>query len=210
MLKIPSYLIGTFILLTILMPRSAFAAELLFSASADSRTVEVHIDPQSKSLNVVEGKIRFSGPGADGLTVRIENGQSILPIWPTPPLYDEQDKSISFVGGVPNGFNAKGLLFRLQISQTKPDDLTIAYVDGNAYLNDGKGTKESVSSNPLELRAANDGTATATNDNNKNDNNANNYSQDSGNAFKYATIILLIAIVLYVIFHNAYKKSYKK
>lgn len=202
MLKTHSFAIGIFALLAMLVPRSTFAAELLFSPSSDSRIVEVHIDPQSKSLNVVEGKIQFSGPAAEGLSVTVENGQSILPIWPTPPVYDGVTKSISFVGGVPNGFSSKGLLFRLRIPPTASGDMTIAYVEGNAYLNDGKGTKEPVYAKTLELNAGNEGMVKQ--------NDASSTAVNTSNTFKYATIILLLAVVLSVMFRYAYKKNYKK
>ena len=105
-------------LFLLLAPQSISAAELNFnlksSGSGDSKqsVVEVRINPQSKRLNLIEGKIKFTGSMTDKMSVQVENGNSVLSIWPVPPIYNDKDKSIGFIGGKPDGFQNEGLLFR--------------------------------------------------------------------------------------------------
>ncbi len=188
----------------LLTPQSTFAAELTFKNIPNTETagnttlVEVRIDPQSKSLNVVEGEIRFSGSASDGLSVQVENGHSILPLWPTPPQYDADKKSISFAGGVPDGFSSDGLLFYLRLSPTSYGDLDISYINGSAYLNDGEGTKETVSSKPLKIRIDKGGHQRVIGV-------SSNFVK-----IKYVIIILLMIAVLIVIFKYGFKKKNKQ
>lgn len=181
-------------------PQGLFAAELSFqpilSAGSSTPTViEVRIDPQAKRLNVVEGVIRFSGEPSDDLFVEVENGQSILPIWPTPPQYNKDKKSISFTGGIPNGFDSPGLLFRVRISSAVSGDVTVSYSDGNAYLNDGKGTTEAVDSKPITVHV---------------DKTLENAKTKASSGYgTYVIILLSILVVLIVIFKYGFKKNDK-
>lgn len=148
---------GLSLAMFMLLPQLGYATKLTFSTAALEVSaqrevlVDVALDPQEKKINVVEGVIQFSGPATDGLGVSIENGQSVLPIWPTPPQYNEATKSITFVGGVPQGFNSRGLLFRLRFTPVASGAMTIVHTSGSAYLNDGKGTKDFLESEALTL-----------------------------------------------------------
>ena len=158
-------LVALFILLA---PQSISAAELNFnvkpSRSGDNKqtVVEVRVNPQSKRLNLIEGKIKFTGSMTDKMSVQVENGNSVLSIWPVPPIYNEKDKSINFIGGKPDGFQNEGLLFILKINSSGVGDLNISYTDGSVYLNDGKGTKVSVYSKPVQISGSQDSSLEAT------------------------------------------------
>ena len=180
----------------LLIPQHVRAAELLFKATHDQKTIEVWVNPQSEDLNVVEGTIKFSGPAAEGLTAQVENGQSILPMWPTPPLYNRDSQTIEFVGGVPDGFTTEGLLFILKLSPTKLGDLEIDYVEGAGYLNDGLGTKVAITSD----------TFTVTQNEVGSDQSRDDFSDSR--TFAYATIILLVIVCGVVILRYVFKKSY--
>lgn len=149
--------IGLASLLMLLVPQNVFGAQLTFkeipnSTLGDKTTViEVRIDPQSKKLNVVEGTIDFQGTVSDKLSVGIETGGSALKLWPTAPKYIPSEKAIRFIGGVPGGFNNESLLFRMRLTSLSSGNVTIAWIDGTAYLNDGKGTKEAISAEPVTL-----------------------------------------------------------
>jgi len=192
------------LLLLMLMSQAVSAAELSFqvipNTEVDDKTtlVEVRIDPQSKTLNVVEGEIRFSGTASDELSVQVENGQSVLPLWPTPPHYDTDKKSVSFTGGVPSGFDSEGLLFKLRLSPTVSGTLTISYMNGNAYLNDGKGTNEFVSSESLDITVGQDVQVTI--------------HEESSNVTTYAYVIIigLVIVVLMVILRSRLRKYVKQ
>ena len=186
------------------LPHSVRAAELSFrvipNTEVDDATmlVEVRIDPQSKTLNVVEGEIQFSGTASDNLSVQVENGQSILPLWPTPPQYDTKKKSMSFTGGVPSGFDSEGLLFRMRLSSTVSGSLTLSYVSGTAYLNDGKGTTEFVSSKPFDITFGQDVQAILPE------------ATSSASPYTYGMIIVSVIAVLMIIIKFGRRKNVKQ
>lgn len=194
-------IVVTLVVSFFIVPESIFAAELTFKkipnteAASSTIVIEVRIDPQSKNLNVVEGEIKFSGSATEDLVVQVENGQSILPIWPTVPVYNAQNKSIIFTGGVPNGFNTEGLLFRLLVRPVSSGNLDISY-EGKAYLNDGKGTKENVSSKYFKISL----------DNNSGDNTQRQTFDFM--KYNYVIIILLVLAVLIFIYKYGFKKNH--
>ncbi len=155
--KIRGMVSGLLLAMFMLLPQLGYATQLTFSTTAlevgtqQEVLVDVVINPQDKKINALEGVIQFSGTATDGMQVSIENGQSVLPIWPTPPRYDETTKSIAFIGGVPQGFNSRGLLFRLRFTPIAVGEMIIAYAGGSAYLNDGRGTTDPVESQALTV-----------------------------------------------------------
>lgn len=193
--------IGVSVAMVMFAPRSGLAAELIFNSGSvsgiegEEAVIDIFINPQAKRLNAVEGVIQFSGAASDGLRVQVENGQSILPIWPTPPRYDESTKSIIFIGGVPKGFESRGLLFRLRLSPAISGGITIAYTGGSAYLNDGKGTKEAVQSEPFLFEVKNSKSVVA---------------DDSASGFGAYGSAILLAVVLaisFILFNYARKRT---
>jgi hypothetical protein len=198
------YTVAVLVMFSIAIPYSLFAAEVTFHMIPNmeegnkAALLEVRIDPQSKMLNVVEGEIVFSGTASDDMSVQVENGQSVLPLWPTAPQYDKDKKSISFAGGIPGGFDSEGLLFKLHISSRISGDLNVSYINGNAYLNDGKGTKEFVSSKPFNIMSG------------KNEQEQISKVSFGFNKYKYAIIILLAIALLMTIFKYGLKKNFKQ
>ncbi len=197
------------------IPQSINAAELLFKVNDGveidtSKIVEVYVDPQAKKLNVIEGTIKLSGSILDAISVQVENGQSILSLWPTPPQYNDAEHSISFIGGVPSGFDTRGLLFRIKVSSSVEGDLGIQYTEGSAYLNDGKGTKESVSSNPVTVRVYNENEYVVGGTNSGA--NQKNILENSFSKSNYGILILLIGLVgvLLSAVVYVYQKNIKK
>lgn len=188
------FFVGGLVGFLIFVPQSILAAELYFKTYTNNDFIEVRIDPQSKTLNVVEGEIKFSGPASSDLLVQVENGQSILPIWPIAPHYDADKKSIIFTGGMPNGFDNEGLLFRLRLSPTYSGKLDISY-EGVAYLNDGKGTMEDVSSENFEISVG------------KNMESKPQRETFDFIKYKYVKIILFIVAVLIFIYKYGFKKN---
>ena len=193
--------IGMLVLLSVGAPRSLFAAEITFhvlppvESSGNATVVEIRIDPHAKKLNVVEGTLTLSGAVSDTALVQIENGQSILPIWPIAPLYSTSTKSVNFTGGVPNGFDTEGLLFRMRISSMVPGDLTISYSSGSAYLNDGKGTKESITSKPQVIHIE------------QNDQRSAPGGTTRNNAYTYGIILLLVVVIIVIFTYGSKKKT---
>jgi hypothetical protein len=55
---------------------------------------------------------------------------------------------------VPNGFDREGPLFRMHIFVSSPGNITISWIGGSAYLNDGKGTREGIYAKSLVVSLA--------------------------------------------------------
>lgn len=134
-----------------LVPLQAVAAEITFNKSSAQQVegggmvIDVRIDPQSKTLNVVEGVIRIQG-AASTTPVNIDIEDSVLTMWPLTPTYTASENLIRFTGGVPHGFSQESLLFRVHIAESSSsDEVSMVWESGTAYLNDGKGTKEAIS-----------------------------------------------------------------
>lgn len=186
-------LINFVCLMLFLLPQNLFAADLTFKLvpsvvndRVDEKTaiVEVWVDPRSKKLNVVEGTIKLDGIGAENLSVEVLNDKSVLKIWPTIPVYIKKEKTISFTGGVPNGFDNKSLLLAIQLTPITLEDINISWISGTAYLNDGKGTKDAIIANDLLI---NEDILTKE---------INNLSQ--GKSSQYNVILLIISIIIFV------------
>lgn len=191
---------------TILVSLVLFAPDFIFGATLNldvvsdvkvdnSVLLELFVDPQSNILNVVEGEIRFSGKASENLSVQVENGQSVLSIWPVPPVYDSETKSIVFTGGVPNGFGTKGLLFRLRIKSEISEDINISYLNTTVYLNDGNGTQESIKPASFKITTDKNGKIEL-------------FDISSGfSQYKYVIILLILIIFLSFVAKNAIKKN---
>jgi len=148
--------------IVLLAPLTTFAASVHFKVvpnnvvGDEAAIVEAYIDPQGKTLNVVEGIIRVQEEaGAKVSSVVVETGGSVLTTWPVVPRYSyDTNKVIRFTGGVPNGFNNEGLLFRMRLFASNPGKVTISWIGGGAYLNDGKGTEEGVFARSITISLA--------------------------------------------------------
>jgi hypothetical protein len=124
----------------------------------DSVTVAVRLDTDEASgecVNAVDGVITYDD---SVVPVDISVGKSILPMWVEAPVINKDKHTITFAGGIPNGYCGRvqgdpnltntivELVFRapgLQVGSGEPKNLAkIGFADTTAvYLNDGKGTK---------------------------------------------------------------------
>jgi hypothetical protein len=126
----------------------AASAAVVFSTSAnqtvgssDTFIVNVQINTEGENINVVQGDIQIAGESAK--VTDISTGGSVLQMWPKTPAIDNSTGSqmISFIGGVPGGFNGpSGSLFNIIFQASKPGDLVVTPQNIKAYKNDGKGT----------------------------------------------------------------------
>jgi hypothetical protein len=151
------YLILVFVGILIL-PKVVLGANLSFKvvsnnvSNDNSAIIEVRIDPDSKNLNVIEGIIAVKGIGeGNSSSVIVETGGSVMTLWTVPPKYYANDKVIRFTGGVPQGFEKEGLLFRIRLSDQNTSNVTLSWIGGVAYLNDGIGTKENIYARSISL-----------------------------------------------------------
>ncbi|MBP6924233.1 MAG: hypothetical protein KBC62_00015 [Candidatus Pacebacteria bacterium] len=120
---------------------------------SDTATIiEVRIDPEGKRMNALEGALLLKS-AEDGVisSVITETGGSVFSLWPVSPRYDDKEKVIQFNGGVPQGFLEESPLFRMRVFTTKPSQISVAWIGGSAYLDDGQGTFEPVTSRSITV-----------------------------------------------------------
>lgn len=130
-----------------LFPLHAFAAQLYLTASRDTTSVgdtlliHVVLDTEGEQLNVVDGSIALDIKG----NYEFSTAGSVLSIWPTTPALSKDFKKMSFVGGVPDGFNStRAELFDIAVTMNAAGDITLLPDHIVAYKNDGKGTPVTV------------------------------------------------------------------
>jgi len=146
------FLIFNFLIVAVLIilffPLSARSAMLYLIPQSqivyqgDSFIVEVRINTEDEEINAVEIGLTFP---ADLLeVVDFSKGNSILTLWPAEPKIQEGE--ISFLGGVPGGFNGEGLLAKINFFRKETGKSEISFKeDSKVLLNDGKGTPAKLS-----------------------------------------------------------------
>lgn len=121
----------------------------------DTISIGVRLDTdEDECINVVDGVITYS---ENIQPIDISRGNSIFSIWVEEPIINRDNRTITFAGGIPNGYCGRiigdprltntlvELVFSspgLQVGSTESGNVaTIAFADGTrALLNDGFGT----------------------------------------------------------------------
>ena len=107
----------------------------------DTFIVDIRLDSQGEYINAVEGHLSFP---SDILEVKdFSQGNSILTLWVNQPTFSNQVGTISFVGGVPAGYQGvNGLLGRVIFEASQSGQAKVGFGSkSQALLNDGLGTK---------------------------------------------------------------------
>ena len=146
-----------FLVLFLLIPKLTFAATAYLTADypsiavGDIIIVNLVMDTVNKRPNVVEGDVLIKN-GAKNIKIsEFSLAGSVLAYWPKTPSLDS-DSKISFIGGIPGGFNQKsGLLFKIVFSAEKAGQVIFLPANIKAYDNDGKATPIEVSNNSLTI-----------------------------------------------------------
>lgn len=138
------------IALCLMTPLSARAATLFLDTDSSSVTtgdtvvVNVRLDTGGQRINTIDAKIALETEAVELPIQEFSLANSVLTAWALrPSLGTEADnqKVISFVGGVPGGIKAtNAVLFKIIINPKELGDLTLRPTSSLAYLNDGKGT----------------------------------------------------------------------
>jgi hypothetical protein len=156
------------IILVGLLPGVAGAATLYIDPNTttlnrgDAITLAVRLDTDEAAeecVNAIDGVITYSESiVADDVSI----GQSIFPVWVEAPTINKEKRTITFAGGIPNGYCGRvagdprltntvvELVFRspgLQVGGGGADNTTARVEfapETTAYLNDGLGTKASL------------------------------------------------------------------
>ncbi len=130
-------------------------AEIYFGANNkelglnEKLEIGVFLDTKGQSINAIEGEILFP---SDLLDFKgIINGGSVVSLWVKNP-YLSSDGKVSFSGVTPGGVNTpKAYLFSLLFSAKKTGKATLSTDNEKILLNDGTGSKTSVTKAPLIL-----------------------------------------------------------
>lgn len=153
-----------FALLFCVLPNQGSAASLYIDPAnsnlhrGDSVTLAVRLnvdDSSGECVNAVDAVIHYSGKIEP---VDTSIGNSILRVWVQEPVIDTEAKTISFAGGIPNGYCGRvigdprltnviaEIVFwspSFSVSKGADDELSeVSFSDSTTlYLNDGLGTK---------------------------------------------------------------------
>ncbi len=126
----------------------AKAAEMFFVSSNQKPAVgdlfkaDFFIKTDEDNINAMAGKVIFPGDLVELKEIR--DGNSIVNLWIDRPML--KDGGVSFSGITPGGYKgANGLLFSLIFRVLKPGSINIQVAEGQALLNDGKGTEAKLS-----------------------------------------------------------------
>lgn len=121
----------------------------------DTIAVDIRLDTdEGECINALDAVLTYT---ENIQPVDVSRGQSIFSIWVEEPLIDTQNRTVSFAGGIPNGYCGRiqgdprltnvvaTMLFRspgLQVGTTESGKVaTIAFTNQTqAFLNDGFGT----------------------------------------------------------------------
>lgn len=136
-------------LLVCFMPSFASAATVYIQNSkgdmhvGDTIIVGIKVDSDSASINSIEGDVTIQSEEAGAFEVKeFSLAGSIFGLWPRTPSLSSNGKVVSFVGGVPGGFNLQGArLFNIILEIKKEGNIRISPRNIVAFANDGKGTK---------------------------------------------------------------------
>ena len=112
----------------------------------------VHINTRGKTLNAVSGKVVFP---ADVFDVKeIQSGNSKINFWIQNPS-ETSPGEISFSGITPGGFSGPDEnLFYVILHTKREADSIVRLSDVQAFINDGKGTEDTVTTSALELQVS--------------------------------------------------------
>lgn len=121
-------------------------------ARGETVPVQLVIDTEGESVNVIQGVVAYPSEFVD--IVEVRRGSSILELWPEPPTVDRAAGTVRFAGGVPNGRIAHDaeILTLLVVGQHSGRGLIgLDAAQSVVLLNDGAGTPTLVSGRPAPL-----------------------------------------------------------
>ncbi len=119
----------------------------------DTVIVQVKINAEGQTINTVESDVALKSGGSDVQVKEFSLANSIFGLWPRTPSLSQDKTDVSFVGGVPGGFNIEGAtMFNIILQANKVGTVTISPKNTIAFANDGKGTKLPVKTQDLVIK----------------------------------------------------------
>lgn len=135
----------------------ANAAEVYFISSSqnfykdDTFIVEARIGSSEEEINVIDGSFSFN---KNVLKVKeLSTGGSVFSLWAQQPSFSNDEGTIIFVGGVPEGFQGEnGLILKVIFLGTNEGNSDVSFGDNTEiFLSDGKGTRTTLTKKPLTI-----------------------------------------------------------
>lgn len=179
---------ANFVVALLLWPSFTQAASLYIDPAmtslnrGDSVTMAIRLDTDEAAgecVNAVDGVLTYS---SNIEPVDVSTGQSIFNIWVESPIINKADRTITFAGGIPNGYCGRvqgdpkltnilaEVVFRspgfsITDGGSGGDVAEIAFSDeSTAYLNDGRGTKATLKTYGSTIKLAKGAGSTLVND----------------------------------------------
>lgn len=116
----------------------------------EHETIQIGVDTEGELINLFEvkarlpEKVRFLGWNKENSAVNI---------WIKEPVYDIQNQTVQFVGGVPGGLRGRAILATLEVEPRRAGTLEFTVDSASkGFLNDGLGTEAQVSIVPTNLQ----------------------------------------------------------
>jgi len=156
------YILGKYLVLFFIfgfVPSMVSASSVYFETSkedihvGDTFIVNVLINPEKTKINSVEGDIILDQNDKNLIVNDFSLVKSVFSLWPRTPSLSKDGNTISFVGGVPGGFDIdKSTIFNIIIQADKEGEVKISPKNIAIFANDGKGTKVPVNFKNLTLK----------------------------------------------------------
>lgn len=167
--KIIGYVL--FVAFLSLFSTNIFAANIFLESSksnisvGDTVIVSAKINSEGVTINTIEGDIVFKTGGNNIIVQEFSLANSSFGLWPKTPSLSKDGQVISFVGGVPGGFNIEGAtIFKIILEAKKEGTITISPQNIIAFANDGNGTKLPVKVGGIVIKVGSKKTGNAIND----------------------------------------------
>ena len=118
----------------------------------DTILVDVKVDSENKEINAIESDISLEYK-TDAIVIKdLSLSGSDFSLWPNKPLLSEDLKTISLVGGAPNGLKSQNAkLFTIALNLKKPGQIVLHPKNISVYLNDGQATRDSINVRDLSF-----------------------------------------------------------
>jgi len=149
-IEVKSYLLAILIFsISILFAPSIVeaATSIYFNASDESIytddefLVTLRVGTPDRAINVIDGTILFDNSLLE--IKEVSTGGSLLTVWQKEPTVDNSKGKLSFVGGIPGGFQGEdGEVLKISFFAKNQGDAVVGFLDGfSVYLHDGRGTQ---------------------------------------------------------------------
>ncbi len=155
------YILSCFVLFLsfVFIPSDVSAANIYFETTknnvsvGDTFIVSVKIDAEKTKINSVEGDIILENNKENLIVNDFSLAKSIFSLWPRTPSLSKDGNTISFVGGVPGGFDLdKAILFNIVLQANKEGEIKITPQNLAVFSNDGKGTRVPLTVGNLDIK----------------------------------------------------------